>query len=85
MKAVLISMKNSELSPEDIFSLVKLASSGSDSEKVKQELLKQMLMDKMTHEQSRQFAQLLGDQGAMESILKSEQARRLFEQLKNNK
>lgn len=78
-------MKKSDISPEEIFSLLKMANSSAGDEKVKSELLRKTLMDRMTPEQSRQFAQMLGDKGAMESILKSEQARRIMEQFRNNR
>lgn len=83
MKAVVISMKNSGLSPEEVLRLAKAAQSGTQSADAQVLLLQKTLMEHMTPEQSRRFAQITGDKQAMESILSSEQAQRLLRQLKN--
>lgn len=81
MKAVVISMKNSGPSPEELLRLAQAARSGAQGDNADL-LLKKALMERMTPEQSRQLAQIMGDRQAMESILSSEQAQRLLRQLK---
>lgn len=77
-------MPDNNLTPEELFKLAGTLNSKENDGK-QAEVLKDMLMKKLSPEQSKTLNTLLNDKPSLDKLLATEQAKQLMEKLMGNK